>query len=117
AVEHGSTSPEANAPRDAVEHGSTAAQPVTITVEYVDRDDEDRVRIEIADEGPGIPDHVLRALEAERETPLEHTTGLGLWLAQWVVTLSGGTLAFDTDDSRGTVVAVELPTPESNPDG
>jgi two-component system sensor histidine kinase RegB len=50
-------------------------------------------------------------LEAGEETPLEHSTGLDLWLVYWVVALSGGELAFEENDPRGTVVTIALPTP------
>lgn len=74
--------------------------------------------IRIADNGPGIPAHELSVLEAGQETPLEHGSGLGLWLAHWVVGASQGSLAFRENDPHGTVVTVELPLPTAeSPDG
>ncbi len=66
------------------------------------------VRIEIRDDGPGIPEAEIRPLSEGRETPLEHTSGLGLWLAHWIVEASEGSLSFEDNDPRGTVAAIEL---------
>ncbi|QLH80358.1 PAS domain S-box protein [Halosimplex pelagicum] len=66
--------------------------------------DERSVTLSVADDGPGIPDAELAALERGAETPLEHGSGVGLWLVEWVVAKSGGDLSFATDDgTRATV--------------
>lgn len=70
------------------------------------------VVIEISDNGPGIPETELEPLRAGMETALEHTSGLGLWIANWIVEASGGTLSFAANDPRGTVVRIELPPPD-----
>ncbi|MFC4356362.1 ATP-binding protein [Halobium salinum] len=62
----------------------------------------------IADGGPGIPDHEKEVLDAGRETPLRHGSGLGLWFVYWVVTKSGGRVTFE-DRHDGTTVVVHLP--------
>lgn len=76
------------------------------------------VRISVADDGPGIPDSELSVLRRGTETPLEHGSGLGLWLVQWLVETAGGEVVFEEPASRGTVVTLELPTvgggPETN---
>lgn len=66
----------------------------------------DRVRLRIADDGPGIPparrDAVFAAGTGEG-------TGMGLYLANTVVERTGGTLELDDNEPRGTVVTVTLP--------
>ncbi|WP_135822321.1 ATP-binding protein [Halostella litorea] len=89
-----------SAVENAVEH---AAESVTATVE---RSDSGYV-ITVADDGPGIPDSELDSLDAETETPLQHGTGLGLWLLKWSVRKLNGTLSFDT--SGGTTVRLTVP--------
>jgi len=42
------------------------------------------------------------------ETPLEHTSGLGLWLIKWVVNESAGEIAFEESDLGGTAVRITL---------
>ena len=63
--------------------------------------------IRINDNGPGIDAHELAPLENGVETDLEHSTGIGLWVASWGVKMLGGELEF-TDTSDGTEVVVSL---------
>ncbi|MFB6107628.1 MAG: ATP-binding protein [Haloplanus sp.] len=63
--------------------------------------------IRITDDGAGIPDAELAALDAETETPLRHGTGLGLWQLKWGVTKLNGDVSFDT--TEGTTVRIDVP--------
>jgi signal transduction histidine kinase len=77
---------------------------------------DETVTLEITDNGPGIPEPERAVIERGRETPLEHGSGLGLWLASWSVRASGGELSLRTDSS-GTTVSIRLaaarsPTPD-----
>ncbi|APW96245.1 histidine kinase [Halobiforma lacisalsi AJ5] len=66
------------------------------------------VRLVVEDNGPGIPEHELEPLDSAEETPLEHASSTGLWLINWVVELSDGSLEFDVSED-GTRVEIELP--------
>lgn len=85
----------------------TGARP---TVEITVRDGPGVTTIEVADDGPGIPEGEREVIGIDEETRLRHGSGLGLWLVRWVVELSGGDVSFDLDD--GTVVTVTLPQPD-----
>jgi len=65
------------------------------------------VDVTVSDDGPGLPDHEREVLDSGIETPLSHGTGLGLWLAHWVIEASGGSLTFAVND--GTTARVSLP--------
>ncbi|MFB6129655.1 MAG: sensor histidine kinase [Salinigranum sp.] len=65
--------------------------------------------VRIADNGPGMPEGQMAVLERGHETDLEHSNGLGLWLANWIVHESDGELRFGENDPVGTVVAVSFP--------
>lgn len=65
--------------------------------------------IAVIDDGPGIPDHELAPLEQERERPLEHGSGLGLWAIKWGVEGLGGEVEFTEKEPRGSVVRFHLP--------
>lgn len=78
-------------------------------VDVVVEADGDRYRVVVSDDGPGIPDAERDVFSRRRETPLEHASGLGLWLVHWVVTSSGGELEITENEPRGTVVAIALP--------
>lgn len=67
------------------------------------------VTIRIGDNGSGIPDTEVAALERGRETALEHASGIGLWFVHWVVERSGGELEFEDREKRGSVVTIRLP--------
>jgi signal transduction histidine kinase len=83
--------------------------PATITVTLAA--DPETVTVEIADDGPGIPEQELSVIEAGSETPLQHASGVGLWMARWLVERAGGTLDFENDG--GTRVRISLPSGES----
>lgn len=65
------------------------------------------VTISISDDGSGLPATERDVLDRGRETPLEHGSGLGLWLVQWAVTASNGTVSIETNG--GTTVQLRLP--------
>jgi len=72
----------------------------------------DRPRLTVEDNGPGIPKHDLEAFDAGHESPLSHSTGIGVWLSKWVVEGAGGEFTFDTGPD-GTRAIIELPSPGS----
>ena len=102
-----------NVLENAVVHNDGAEPVVDASVDAVD----DGYRIAVDDDGPGIPSVERTVFSEERETPLEHASGLGLWLVHWIVSQSGGELSIDTREPRGTRVRMWLPAAdELNPD-
>lgn len=85
-----------------------AAQPLVELRTTVDYDREYPIHIDVADNGPGIPEHELTPILEGAETALEHGSGLGLWLIEWGVTALGGRIKFADNDPRGTVATVRL---------
>ncbi|MFB6297276.1 MAG: sensor histidine kinase [Salinirussus sp.] len=69
----------------------------------------DPVEISVADNGPGIPSMELQVLSDGGESPLQHSSGMGLWLVKWIATSSGGGISFETNAPRGTVVTLTVP--------
>jgi signal transduction histidine kinase len=96
---------------NAIEHNPDDVS-VTVTVEC---DDRDTVHLTIADTGTGIPDIDTDAISIPEETPLTHSRGLGLWILYWTVQMSEGTIDFEDNDPRGTVVRITLPTASPAP--
>jgi len=68
----------------------------------------DGVRIEVTDDGDGIPELEVAAVTSGRETDLEHATSLGLWLIHWGTQALGGEAEFDTSE-EGSTVTLRLP--------
>lgn len=86
------------------------------TVEVVVDPRPDGYAIRVTDDGQGIPEWELDSLETGTESPLQHSTGLGLWQLKWAVMTLNGELSFDTGD--GTTVEFVVPdraddTPEA----
>jgi signal transduction histidine kinase len=75
----------------------------------------DRLRIQVADQGPGIPVEERGRLFEEfgalstNPTAGESSTGLGLWIARHLTTLHGGTVGYECPPDGGSIFWVELP--------
>lgn len=89
---------------NAITHNDAATPEVAVCVER----NADALRIEIADNGPGIPQIERDVLESKAETSLEHSQGLGLWLTYWCVALWGGEFHIDAD-ANGSTVTMTVP--------
>lgn len=85
---------------NAIEHTDTS----TVRVRVFDEDSS--VGVEVADNGPGIPDTEIETLMQHGESALEHGSGAGLWIVDRVVEYSDGNLEFDTED--GTTVTIRF---------
>ncbi|AXG05540.1 PAS domain S-box protein [Haloplanus rubicundus] len=77
----------------------------TVTVDRVDG----ALVVRVADDGPGIPDAELDAIEAGEETDLQHGSGLGLWVVHWAVATLGGDVTYADREPRGTVATLRMP--------
>lgn len=95
--------------RELVENAITHHDRDRPAVELRVRTDENRVVVEVADDGPGISDLERSALLRGHETPLDHATRLGLWFVRWTVTNVGGDIAIEENDPRGSIVRLSLP--------
>lgn len=90
---------------NAIEHTDRSEPTIDVGV----RLEGETVRIRIADDGPGIEAMERRILDETRaEEDLYHGSGLGLWFVYWIVRRSGGSLEFEANAPRGSVVTIEL---------
>ncbi len=72
----------------------------------------DGVVFSIADNGPGIHPEEAAIITGSREiTPLQHSSGLGLWLVNWIVRRHDGQLSIP-ETTDGTTVVITLPRPD-----
>jgi len=88
---------------NAVKHSGDAPT-VTVTVETVP----DAVEINITDDGPGLSEQEIDVLNRGIETPFTHGSGLGLWMAHWIVDSHGGEID-PTVTVAGTMMSVSVP--------
>jgi len=84
---------------NAVKHNDGPNPHVEIRVE---RSSTDWIEVEIADDGPGIPDHETRVLE-DGETSLTHGERLGIWLMYWVINKAGGEFSVSSSEDGSTL--------------
>jgi PAS domain S-box-containing protein len=100
---------------NAVEHGATgygAGESATLRIEA--HADGTQAVVAVTDAGPGIPDYERAAVfDGQPLSQLSHGSGLGLWLAKWVVENYGGTLTYERSGGE-TTVAARLPRTASD---
>ncbi|WP_336002761.1 sensor histidine kinase [Halorientalis halophila] len=92
--------------RNAIAHHDATAPTVSITIAT---DPGGEIRLDVADDGPGIPEMERGVLEDGTEEPLYHSQGLGLWIVRVFVQQSGGTVDVVDNEPRGTIVRLRLP--------
>jgi signal transduction histidine kinase len=68
----------------------------------------DDVCLTVSDDGPGLPDHEQSVLSGIPETALRHGQGLGLWIVNWAVSATGGSITTMVSDA-GTEISVTIP--------
>lgn len=98
-----------NVIENAIEHNDATTPTVTITITSTHT----FATVEIADNGPGLPDRERQVLQEGTETQLKHSLGLGLWLISWIVVDSGGDVTFEDNDPHGSIVSIDLPKADS----
>ncbi len=110
----------AQALRGIVQNGLDASNPEGVVTVTADTEPK-RLRIEIRDEGPGMPPDVMaRAGEPFFTTKgVGAGMGLGLFLARSVIERLGGAFELRSEEGRGTVARILLPlsAKSSSPSG
>ena len=97
---------------------------VTNAIKYSPRDtvislwsdvQDGRVRLNVADQGPGIPagerDKLFKEFSqlSTRPTAGEASSGLGLWIVKQMVNLQGGAVGVDCPQDGGSIFWIDLP--------
>jgi PAS domain S-box-containing protein len=91
---------------NAIEHNPGDQPAVTIRIV----EDGQEIRTIVEDECPPIPESDRQAINEGRETPLVHSLGIGLWLANWVADTVGGKLMLERrEDDAGNRATIILP--------
>lgn len=92
--------------QNAIVHNDTSAPEVTVSATARD----ERVKIEVADNGPGITEERKPKIFEKGAKGLESEgTGLGLYLVRTLVDRYDGQLQIEDNEPEGSVFVVELP--------
>jgi signal transduction histidine kinase len=98
--------------QNAIDHSDLEPSAVEISLDVSAVDERD-VEITISDNGPGIEELEKIPVRGELESQLEHGSGIGLWMVNWVLTRLGGSLDIKQRDDRGTTLEMRLPRGET----
>ena len=80
---------------------------VTVTTTY--NPDDDVVRVEVEDDGPGLPAELRSSVFDPFVTTKEKGFGLGLSVAYEIITAHGGSIAFEERQTSGARCIINLP--------
>jgi PAS domain S-box-containing protein len=95
---------------NAIVHNDRSTPEVTVTTGSPSKDRTGEwIELVVADNGSGIPDQEQETIERGEETPLQHGTGIGLWIVYWTISLYGGEISIEENTPRGTRVVLSLP--------
>ena len=100
---------------NAAKHGATGGW-IGVTGVVDDQSDPAMVEIQVADRGGGIPQQELGAIfepfyrGATAQSEQIRGSGLGLTLVREIVEAHGGTVSVESDERRGTIFTVRLPS-------
>lgn len=75
-------------------------------------DHESQILIEIANNGPSIPQNIIDDVRSAFFTTKETGTGLGLMISTMIIEEHNGHFSIDNQDSGGVVVSISLPKHE-----
>jgi PAS domain S-box-containing protein len=89
---------------NAVKHAGSADPHLVVTVES----DGEWVLLSIEDNGSGIDEMEAAVISKGKEHALEHGSGLGLWLVNWIVTRYGGSFQVESN-GEGSRATMRLP--------
>ncbi|MEW6720921.1 MAG: ATP-binding protein [Thermodesulfobacteriota bacterium] len=73
------------------------------------------VRVDVTDDGPGIPPEELERVLEPYFTTRENRNGLGLTIAYHILKSHGGDLIIDSEPGSGTTASLFLPASEEHP--
>ena len=96
---------------EAIENAVVHNDPEGLEVEVGVVADAETVTVTVADTGSGISETELTPLELDVETALEHSSGVGLWLVEWITDASDGD--FELDERPGGGVELRMCFPRA----
>lgn len=75
----------------------------------IEQEDHSRLRIKVADSGPGIPEQIRSRIFNLYFTTKAQGTGIGLAVVQQIIFEHGGTIAVQSEKQNGTIFNIIMP--------
>jgi len=95
--------------------GNAVRAPGTTTVRVEGYSITDGVAVDVVDDGPGLPDAMLRHGWRSARGSAAEGTGLGLTIADELISANGGQLDLVTTDGTGTRFRITIPAADTGP--
>ncbi len=92
-----------------IKHNDSNKSKVTVKTKSGDNE----IKIQVKDNGVGIPKDEKEVLEKGKEKPLLHSAGLGLWSVYWIVKTNGGKISILENSDKGTNIKITLPSKQN----
>ncbi|MFP4530286.1 MAG: ATP-binding protein, partial [Halodesulfurarchaeum sp.] len=97
---------------NAIIHSEKVEPSVKVEVSTTDR----HVRLQVIDDGPGIPEDERRVLSNDGDiSTTQHGSGLGLWLVRLIVQQSNGRLSFSRAKHGGSKIEMTFARTDNRP--
>ncbi|WEL17575.1 Signal transduction histidine kinase, contains PAS domain [Halorhabdus sp. SVX81] len=90
--------------QNAVEHNDADRTRIEIDVKHVG----DWIQVHIADNGPGVSDHLKESLFERNVSVSETAHGFGLYFVALILDLFGGDVWFEDNEPRGAIAVLEF---------
>lgn len=92
--------------RNGIEHNEKKPSDKKIWINA--KENNQYIKIEIADNAEGIPKEELEPIIKREEIPLIHGSRLNLWLVNWIVNKSLGSINYEENKYGGTTIKIKL---------
>ena len=81
----------------------------SVRVAKLESEGVDWVKIEVGDDGPGMPPELWRASSSAASAPESKGDGLGLWSVRRMVEAAGGVIWVESAPGEGATFEIRLP--------
>ncbi|MBM9536382.1 two-component system sensor histidine kinase NtrB [Desulfobulbus alkaliphilus] len=89
------------------------SEAIVISASEIHEDGMDGIRIEVRDQGPGIPDELGEKVFQPFFSSRTDGTGLGLAIARQIIDNHRGSIAINSSEPQGCIVRLYLPLPQT----
>jgi signal transduction histidine kinase len=94
---------------NSIEHSGKSNEELTIEITTTVNEEDNTISVNVIDNGRGIPQGEKEVIQSGIETPLDHISGLGLWMVKWVAESVNGEFIIDQRKGvEGTIATLKF---------